>query len=71
MTGWLIVNGFLHSDKFDELTDLFLQAAVEEEITLLLKSNEKLLVDTQYQWTEKPDFVLFWDKDILLAKTLE
>lgn len=71
MTGWLIVNGFLHSDKFDELTDLFLEAAVEEEITLLLKSNEKLLVDTQSQWTQKPDFVLFWDKDILLAKTLE
>lgn len=71
MTGWLIVNGFLHSDKFDELTDLFLEAAVEEEMTLLLKSNEKLLVDTQYQWTQKPDFVLFWDKDILLAKTLE
>lgn len=71
MTGWLIVNGFLHSDKFDELTKLFLEAAQEENITLLLKSNEKLLVDTQFNWTEKPDFVLFWDKDIFLAKALE
>lgn len=27
MNGWLIVNGFLHTKKFSELTDLFLLAA--------------------------------------------
>lgn len=26
MNGWLIVNGFLHTKKFSELTDLFLLA---------------------------------------------
>lgn len=71
MTGWLIVNGFLHSEKFDELTELFAEAAKEEEITLLIKSNVELLIDTKSKGMEKPDFVLFWDKDILLAKSLE
>ena len=27
MNGWLIVNGFLHTKKFSELTDLLLLAA--------------------------------------------
>lgn len=71
MTGWLIVNGFLHSEKFDELTELFAEAAKEKEITLLIKSNVELLIDTKFKGMEKPDFVLFWDKDILLAKSLE
>lgn len=70
MTGWLIVNGFLRSEKFDELTDLFLSAARTESVELLVKNNSELLVDTDYS-QEFPDFVLFWDKDILLARVLE
>lgn len=71
MTGWLIVNGFLQSGKFQELTKLFVQAAKEERISLLVKSNTECLVDTMQEWRETPNFVIFWDKDILLAKALE
>lgn len=71
MTGWLIVNGFLQSGKFQELTELFVQAAKEERISLLVKNNTECLVDTMQEWDETPDFVIFWDKDILLAKALE
>lgn len=71
MTGWLIVNGFLHSDKFDELTELFVQAAGETDMTLCVKSNDELLIDTGTKWYDRPDFAIFWDKDLLLARSLE
>lgn len=71
MTGWLVVNGFLHSEKFDELADLFLRAAKKETVELLIKKNNDLLVDTGIEDEDFPDFVIFWDKDILLAKSLE
>lgn len=71
MTGWLIVNGFLHSQKFDELADLFMNAARKHQISLQIVKNSDLLVENSQSQTEYPDFVIFWDKDILLAKYLE
>lgn len=71
ITGWLIVNGFLHSEKFDELTTLFLRAAENEKINLLVKFNNEILVDTVEKRMDLPEFVIFWDKDILLAQWLE
>lgn len=71
MAGWLIVNGFLHSDKFDEITELFTRAARETDMTLSVKNNTELLVDTGMIWHDRPDFTVFWDKDILLARSLE
>ncbi len=37
MYGWIIVNGFLYTSKFSELTDLFMEAAKEHKIDLLGK----------------------------------
>ncbi len=72
MKGCLIVNGFLQSEKFHELTVLFQKAAKKENIDLSVWKNTELLVDTEgIRWEEKPDFVIFWDKDILLAEYLE
>ncbi len=71
MKGWLIVNGFLHTKKFSELTDLFLLAAKRCGVSLTVYTNCEILVNVQEKIKEKPDFVLFWDKDILLAKFLE
>lgn len=71
MTGWFIVNGFLRTAKFQELTELFVQAAKEEKLSLVVKSNTECLVDTKEKWHDKPDFVVFWDKDIMLAKSIE
>lgn len=66
MTGWLIVNEFLHSEKFDECSRRFEQEARALNIELLSLTNACLSKDS-----EKPDFILFWDKDIALAKLLE
>lgn len=72
MYGWLIVNGYLHNEKFDELTALFEQAADNCEVSLQTIPNCELLVDTAItDFEEKPDFAVFWDKDILLAEYLE
>ncbi len=71
MYGWIIVNGFLYTSKFSELTDLFMDAAKEHNIDLFVKTNSECFLGMFELSTEKkPDFVLFWDKDILLAKYL-
>lgn len=71
MTGWLVVNGFLKNNKFNELTQLFLQAAKNNRIILQVKENKEYLADIDRGIEEKPDFVIFWDKDLLLAEYLE
>lgn len=69
MQGWIIVNGFLYTSKFSELTDLFMNAAKEHDMSLCVKTNSECFLGMFERTTEKqPDFVLFWDKDILLAK---
>lgn len=78
MTGWLVVNGFLRSAKFDELAQMFCDAADKFSVRLKMKKNSDCLVDItgldeEYflMAEEKPDFVILWDKDILLAEYLE
>lgn len=73
MLGWLVVNGFIESKKFNELYTFLQNAADKVNIDLYVKSTCDLLctIDEQFQYFELPDFVLFWDKDIYLAKRLE
>ena len=78
MAGWLIVNEYLNTEKFKELTDLFLKAADSKGVDLQVYTNAELVVD--YETGEacsrafengRPDFVIFYDKDISLALALE
>lgn len=74
MTGWLVVNEFLQSNKFNEIHDWLREAAKKQEIELFLKTNAELLIDlssTGSNLYRVVDFVLFWDKDVKLAKHLE
>lgn len=71
MTGWLVVNGFLKTRKFSELTELFVSAARKAEVELNVIANTDLIVDTGKALEGKPDFILFWDKDIHLGRFLE
>lgn len=71
MTGWLVVNGFLRTHKFSELTELFVSAAGKAGMELVVLANTDILADTGMCLKEKPDFVLFWDKDIHLGTFLE
>ncbi len=73
MRGWLVVNGFLQSNKFSELYAYLKNAAAGEGIELSVKTSTELFsaLDEELFGGEKPDFVLFWDKDYTLAKRLE
>lgn len=72
MFGWLVVNGFLHNNKFDEIPVLFQKAAEKFSVSLRTVQNSEVVINTEGVWFEKkPDFVIFWDKDILLARCLE
>lgn len=81
--GILVVNEFLQNSKFSELTSLFLQAAQKEQVELAVYTNAELysmlppLGGVPFPERDKirqalpVDFVIFWDKDIFLAKILE
>lgn len=78
--GLLIINGFLNANKFSEQSQWLINAAKENNIDLLVKTNAEILVllDTTNiresyikNYGAIPDFVLFWDKDIRMAKYFE
>lgn len=76
MYGWLIVNGYFKSEKFEELFGYLLAAAEKQGVSLERFGNCDVVADVAakkviYPKTPRPDFVLFWDKDIRLAMTLE
>ncbi|WP_343208869.1 RimK family alpha-L-glutamate ligase [Anaerolentibacter hominis] len=70
---WLIVNEFLYTNKFSELAQWLLEAGKRRGISLCIRTNAEVLVEFGGRiWPEdRPEFVLFWDKDIRLARALE
>ena len=66
MTGILVVNAYLRGEKFDTLHKHLVDTAESMGISLKIKNNEEMLF-----CIEACDFVLFWDKDVNLAKMLE
>lgn len=66
MTGFLVVNAYLKGEKFDTLHSHLQKTAKKKNIDLKIKTNEEM-----YFESETPDFVLFWDKDVTLARLLE
>lgn len=75
MTGWLVVNEFLHSNKFNEIHAWLLEAAAKHKVSMELKTNAQLLIDLNRSSASAKhlpvDFILFWDKDVRLAYYLE
>lgn len=73
MNAWLVVNGFVGSEKFRELYGFLSRAAERRGISLKIKTGDSLALPLGESLTDgdRPDFVLFWDKDIGLAKRLE
>ena len=67
---WIIINEFLNTSKFSEITHYLLVAAGMRGIRLNVFTNAEVMIGAPLP-EEKPDFVLFWDKDILLAQYLE
>lgn len=76
--GILIENGNWQSPKVDELMNWVVKAAEQEGLALTRVKNDELLVvisdgqgNVAHSDLHKADFVLFWDKDLLLASQLE
>lgn len=66
MTGFLVVNHYLSGEKYSHLHSHLKKTAEKMNIKLTVKTNEEMLFES-----ERADFVLFWDKDVNLAKSLE
>ncbi len=74
MKGLLVVNSFIKLNKFLDIYDLLKNSAREVGISLEIKTSAELSLEIengQFFPKEKPNFVLFWDKDIYLARRLE
>ncbi len=73
---WLVVNGFIQSEKFMQIFAWLVRAAEKQGCYLEMKTNTELLPSLVMQEkmtlpAQRPDFVLFWDKDVRLAMLLE
>lgn len=74
MKGRLVVNEFVNSQKFNEIFEMLQSAAQKNDIELERVGGATVwseLAGNDYKRTDGADFILFWDKDIKLAKALE
>lgn len=68
---WVIYNGSLTSDKFRDQAELLRDAAERAGVRATLKKNYEVQMAVNEKLEERPDFVVFLDKDILLATFLK
>lgn len=68
---WVIYNGSLTSDKFKDQADLMKEAAERAGVHAELKKNYEVMMSLDTDLENRPDFVVFLDKDILLANFLK
>ncbi len=66
MKSLLIVNHFLNGEKFNNLHSHLVKSAAKQGISMEIQTNLQAAVDFK-----KADFVLFWDKDVVLARRFE
>lgn len=80
MTGWIIYNGTLNVPKIRKLVDSLVEEAKELNIKLEAIKNTEIIpmysndgkAELIYlKKLEEPMFIIFWDKDVLLASHLE
>lgn len=79
MNGWIIYNGALRIKKVEILALDLVERAKEKGMNLVpVKNNEimPLIIDGKHSIKTlndipEPEFIVFWDKDVLLAKHLE
>ncbi len=68
MYAWLVVNSYMKSEKFNEIYALLIDSAKRKGIVLEKVAGDSLCLG---RYEKRPDFVIFWDKDVKLAKMLE
>ena len=73
-TGWLVVNGFLTAEKYQNLYTMLKNAAEKRGVSLVCKRADELVCavgEERAAFAPLPDFCVFWDKDVSLAQRLE
>lgn len=73
MKGYLIINHFLRNEKFEEIYQWLADSARRQGMELILKTNVECMscIGGKQEKEQDISFVLFWDKDIKLARMLE
>ena len=71
MQGWLVVNSFMNTDKFVSLYEMLSVAFKKHNVELEIKTASDISLEVGGNIANKPDFAIFWDKDIYLAERLE
>ena len=71
MKAWLVINTFMDNQKFLNLYNLLSDAFKKHDVSLEIKRAQDISLDVNKPIENKPDFVIFWDKDIYLAERLE
>lgn len=73
LRGYLLINTFFRTKKLLDLYSLLKTSFEEKGIDLEIKTVEDISMAVHYnfQSEERPDFVLFYDKDTYLAERLE
>ena len=71
MKAWLVVNTFMSSEKFKNLYEMLSVAFDKRNVSLEIKKAEDISLEVGLAIKDKPDFAIFWDKDIYLAERLE
>ena len=71
MNCWLVVNTFMDKEKFKNLYKLLFDAFDKRGVSLLIKRAQDISLEVGKEIKNKPDFAIFWDKDIYLAERLE
>ena len=71
MKAWLVVNSFMDNQKFNNLYELLSAAFKKQNVSLEIKNASYVSLEVGVKILNKPDFAIFWDKDIYLAERLE
>ncbi len=70
--GWLLVNSYMNGAKFQNIYRALEDAAAKMDLSLQFRGNGDVPAALFGRPPEElPDFVLFWDKDVPLARALE
>ncbi|MBR2968069.1 MAG: RimK family alpha-L-glutamate ligase [Clostridia bacterium] len=67
----LITNGFFVNQKTEEIRELLAGAFLSKGVILTQVRNSELIAGNGFSELKDVDAVLFWDKDVLLARHLE
>ena len=64
MKAWLVINSFMDNQKFKNLYELLSLAFKKHNVSLEIKTARDISLEVGANIKNKPDFAIFWDKDI-------